>query len=370
MKKALAIILLSSFLSATMFAIGCDSQTTVADGDQDNDMETDQDTSNGDKEDEQESDIEVPDGDLESSEIDSELPNGPFVFAVISDTHIIDDFYVGPEGNELDTESIFYANERLEAALIQVNNLTDPAVELVLIPGDFVHNYPSDEWDFFFENETRFDIAKSIISASAAPVHVGLDNHDYDIPGIPRDFTERLVKEKWGIDPYYTVEHKGVKFIHINNFLGATMDFESDDYASAIGSFGKEQLDWLDGELSDGKPSFVFFHFPLLLEKSDEEPGLDVKTVLIKHLDNVLCVFAGHHHRWQDWDINGSHIYTVPHIVVGSTRYDEDNILYIEVDPQLMEWRMINYDCIGWGGMYANPYVPGETCIPPQAEKK
>ena len=34
-------------------------------------------------------------------------PAGSFRFAVIADSHIIDPFYKGPEGNPEDTESIF-----------------------------------------------------------------------------------------------------------------------------------------------------------------------------------------------------------------------------------------------------------------------
>lgn len=46
-----------------------------------------------------------------------------FRFAVIADTHIIDDFYKGPEGNALDTETIFLTNKRLKASQISINNL-------------------------------------------------------------------------------------------------------------------------------------------------------------------------------------------------------------------------------------------------------
>ena len=39
-----------------------------------------------------------------------------FYFGVIADTHIIDDYYRGPESNPEDTESIRKSTERLSAA--------------------------------------------------------------------------------------------------------------------------------------------------------------------------------------------------------------------------------------------------------------
>src|SRR5687768_6083475 len=39
-----------------------------------------------------------------------------FRFAVIADTHIIGDFYTGPESNPMDTESIRQSAKRLESA--------------------------------------------------------------------------------------------------------------------------------------------------------------------------------------------------------------------------------------------------------------
>jgi hypothetical protein len=46
-----------------------------------------------------------------------------FYFAVIADTHIIDGYYKGPEGNAEDTESIFKTTERLEAARALIDSL-------------------------------------------------------------------------------------------------------------------------------------------------------------------------------------------------------------------------------------------------------
>ncbi len=82
-----------------------------------------------------------------------------FYFAVIADTHIIDEFYKGPEGNALDTESIFKTTERLISARTLINSL-HPPMERVFLVGDYFHNYPSTDWDFYFKNKTRVDRCK------------------------------------------------------------------------------------------------------------------------------------------------------------------------------------------------------------------
>jgi hypothetical protein len=53
-------------------------------------------------------------------------------------------------------------------------------------------------------------------------VHAGFGNHDYSARGMTRENTHELFRRKFGLKPYYSVEHRGWKFIHLNNFLGDT----------------------------------------------------------------------------------------------------------------------------------------------------
>lgn len=57
-----------------------------------------------------------------------------FHFAVVSDPHVIDEFYHGQESNAEDTESLHQANARLTAARDTINSI--PAIEQVFVPGD------------------------------------------------------------------------------------------------------------------------------------------------------------------------------------------------------------------------------------------
>jgi hypothetical protein len=85
-----------------------------------------------------------------------------FYFALIADTHIIDDFYVrGSENGVEDNESILLTTPRLISARDLINSLR-PSIEQVFLIGDYFHNYPSTDYDFYFKNATRLDNAKVI----------------------------------------------------------------------------------------------------------------------------------------------------------------------------------------------------------------
>ncbi|HWB96502.1 MAG TPA: metallophosphoesterase, partial [Bryobacteraceae bacterium] len=187
-----------------------------------------------------------------------------FRFAVIADTHIIDEFYHGPEGSPEDTESILKSSERLRKTREHINALR-PAMDRVFLVGDYFHNYPSQDLDFFFEHKTRIDAAKELTDGFAVPVHAGFGNHDYDVPRVTREHSHELFRRKLGLKPYYSLEHKGFKFVHLNNFLGATWQPGHARYDKGKGSLSEEQLNWFEAELEQHKPTFVFIHYPLIL---------------------------------------------------------------------------------------------------------
>ena len=281
-----------------------------------------------------------------------------FRFVVLADTHIIDDFYEGPEGSEIDTQTIFLTGERLVTVRDYINAL-DPAMEAVFIAGDYVHNYPSDQWDFYTDNITRFDTAKQITDEFTMPVYPGLGNHDYDIPDISIDFTNRLFKEKYGVEPYYYVDMHGWRFIHINNFLGETMNPQSEHYNRDQGSFGRQQLEWLDTVLAGGKPAFIFLHYPLPLIIRDEFDDISIQQLLLKYQETVQMIVAGHMHMWIDFGYD----YGPLHWVMGSTRYDTNAYLLIEVDTELNSFTILNESCIEWFDSEISAYDPLQGCI-------
>lgn len=274
-----------------------------------------------------------------------------FRFAVIADTHVIDDFYRGPENSPLDSESILKTRERLTSVRDHLNAL-QPAVERVFIVGDYFHDYPSIDLDFFEKNRTRIDIAKEIASGFRMPVHPGFGNHDYAVPRMPREHSHDLFRRKLGVAPYYSVEHKGWKFVHLNNFLGATWTPGHEKYNKSSGSLGLEQLEWFENELSQRKPTFVFVHYPLSLIAPMEKADYGLLPLLKKHRETVQRVISGHWHRWFEFGRS----YGPQHLVIAATRYDTDAYLVVEVDTRKQTHSLLNIDSVDWNTHYSEPW--------------
>lgn len=274
-----------------------------------------------------------------------------FYFAVIADTHIIDGFYKGPEGNAEDTDSIFKTRERLTAARAVINEL-QPAMELVVLVGDYFHDYPSTDVEFYFTHQTRIDEAKALTDGFRMPVHVGFGNHDYAVPNVSREATHELFRRKLSLRPYYAIEHRGYKFIHLNNFLGDTWLAGHERYNKSVGSLGEEQLNWLEAELAQQKPSFVFIHFPLSIVAPTERADYGLHPLLKKHKDTVQRVVSGHWHRWFEFGRS----YGPQHLVMASTRYDANAYLIVEVDTKTATHQLLNLDLVDWNTHFSRPY--------------
>jgi hypothetical protein len=278
--------------------------------------------------------------------------SGKFYFALIADSHIIDNFYVkGSENGVEDNESILVTTPRLISARDLINSL-NPAIEQVFLIGDYFHNYPSTDYDFYFKNTTRLDNAKAITDAFRMPVHLGFGNHDYDVHRVPREMSHRLFKAKFNAEPYSVVDYKGYKFIHLNNFLGTTQDRTAPDFNPNLGSLGEEQLHWFEAQLQERKPSFVFIHYPLMLDVATEFGDYGLQPLLRKYKDNIQLVVSGHVHKWIDF----AHTYGPQHFIMAATRYDPNAYMLMEVDTKQATWRFINADLVEWSTHYSKPY--------------
>lgn len=275
-----------------------------------------------------------------------------FHFGIIADSHIIDEFYRGPEGSPEDTASIFKTKERLEAARGFLNGLK-PGLDRVFLVGDYFHNYPSTDLDFYFQNKTRVDIAKELTDAFRMPVHAGFGNHDYAVPKVSREMSHELFRRKFGLKPYYSIDHKGWKFIHLNNFLGNTWNPGHAEYDRGKGSLGEEQLNWFEAELAGHKPSFVFIHYPLLSVVPTERADYGVYGILKKNRDTIQRVVSGHWHKWFEFGRS----YGPQHLVMAATRYDANAYLLVQVDRKKMEHRLLNIDLVDWNTHYSKPYA-------------
>ncbi|MDR3726489.1 MAG: metallophosphoesterase [Terracidiphilus sp.] len=278
-----------------------------------------------------------------------------FYLALVADTHIIDNFYVkGSENGIEDNESILVTTPRLTAARDLINSL-NPAIEQVFVLGDYFHNYPSTDYDFYFKNTTRLDNAKAITDGFHMPVHIGFGNHDYDVRHVSREMSHRLFKAKFNAEPYSVLDYKGYKFIHLNNFLGSTQDRTSADFNPNIGSLGEEQLHWFEAQLQQRKPTFVFIHYPLIAVTATEFHDYGLHPLLRKYAGTIQLVVSGHLHKWIDF----AHTYGPQHYVMASTRYDSNAYMLMEVDTERASWRFINANLVEWSTHFSKPYPAG-----------
>ena len=275
-----------------------------------------------------------------------------FTVALLADTHIIDSFYKpGSEGSPEDNETILKTTPRLTSARDLINSL-HPAIEQTFILGDFFHNYPSTDYDFYFKNTTRLDNAKAIVDGFRMPVHIGFGNHDYAVRTVDREMSHRLFKAKFNTEPYYAVDYKGFRFLHVNNFLGSTQDRNAANFNPGTGSLGETQLNWLEAQLQEHKPTFLFTHYPILSIADTEVRDYGLHPLLKKYKDTIQLVVTGHVHRWMDF----AHTYGPQHYTMASTRYDPNAYMLLELDQQTSSWRFINADLVDWDTHYSRPW--------------
>lgn len=275
-----------------------------------------------------------------------------FYIALVADPHIIDDFYKpGSENGVEDNESILATTPRLVAARDLINSL-DPPIEQVFVIGDYFHNYPSTDYDFYFAHKTRLDNAKIITDGFHMPVHLGFGNHDYDVRRIPREMSHRLFMAKFNAQPYSVLDYKGCRFIQLNNFLGSTQDSTASDFNPSVGSIGEEQLHWLEATLADRKPTFVFIHYPLLQVVPTEFADYGLHPLLRKYSDTLQLVVSGHVHKWIDF----AHTYGPQHYIMAATRYDPNAYMLLEIDSRHGTWRFMNAGLVDWSTHYSKPY--------------
>ncbi|MDE1163022.1 MAG: metallophosphoesterase [Acidobacteriaceae bacterium] len=282
-----------------------------------------------------------------------------FHFAVLSDTHIIDKFYKpGSENGVEDNESILKANDRLVIARDTLNKIRfsdGSRIEQYYLPGDVFHNYPSADYDFYFQNETRLDIAKKLLSGFEAPVRLGWGNHDYDVPRVSREMSHKLFEAKFQTAPYWSQDYRGFRFLMLNNFLGATWDKNSPNFHKDVGSLGEEQLQWLEAQLAERKPTVVFIHYPLCAVAPVEVKDFGLHPLLRRYQNSIQMVIAGHWHKWIDF----AHTYGPQHTIIASTRYNERAYMVFQADPREGTIRWLDEPRVDWSTHYAEPYPLG-----------
>jgi hypothetical protein len=154
------------------------------------------------------------------------------------------------------------------------------------------------------------------------------------------------------VEPYYAVEHRSWKFLHVNNCLGETWNPESLLYERSVGSLGEEQLNWLEAQLRERKPTFIFLHYTLPIVLPVEVADLGLHTLLRTYQDNIQMVVAGHTHRW----IPLGNLFGPLHTISAATRYDEDSFMIFEVDTVAQTWEILHTERYQLFTHYSEPF--------------
>ena len=239
-----------------------------------------------------------------------------FHFAVITDCHLRGD----PDHRN---------GQVMEQTLAILEDFEVP-VSFVVITGDVVDELPSDDPEYYeTEEDTAIGRLQDIIAGTSLPVHLAMGNHDYYMTdssfdnGLTDDKPAREDLFQQLLDmpsPWYAFEEQGLRMLVLNSMQ---QDDRVDWVPETCGSFGEEQLSWIDEQLADGTPCFLFFHHPLALDAMIEhgmavlwpfevprdEGGYDkyedseydgwtdpIYDILEARAEGVLAVFTGHGH--------------------------------------------------------------------------
>ncbi len=196
---------------------------------------------------------------------------GDLSFVQISDSHIGFNKPANPD-----------VTATLEEAVAKINALPTPPA-FVLHTGDLTHLSKPEEFD------TLDQVLKGLRTSSVFYVP---GEHDV-LNDNGKQYRERFGHETVG-DGWYSFDHKGVHFIGLVNVLNLK--------AGGLGTLGKEQLEWLENDVTKLKgstPVILFAHIPLWAVYPDWGWGTDDSEQALSYLKRFgsVTVLNGHIHQ-------------------------------------------------------------------------
>ncbi|GAB4821960.1 hypothetical protein N2152v2_009006 [Parachlorella kessleri] len=245
-------------------------------------------------------------------------------------------YVLGSESNPLDNLSVLKTPERLWGAVNKINNVA-PAVNLVLVLGDFVHDA---YWTLDYEElkhgpVNAYHVTSGIMERLNASYMVAYGNHDFEVVckkkhSVRQKLTIKLYEHFFNASPYSCRDlPSGWKVLVLNSMLGRTWRAGDRECNTRLSSYGHRQLKWAADQLKEGKPTVVVMHHPLPTSLMDEEPDLkypDIVT-LLSSFDNVKLVLTGHYHKGVDWE----DLYPFPALTLPALRYTDDNFFLLDL---------------------------------------
>lgn len=243
---------------------------------------------------------------------------GKFSFIVLSDIH------VRVPGNPDDRGYDNAGNvSNLTTAVATINSRFSES-EFVMVTGDLVGClFSENPADYLTGQLNPAETVKDIMSGLGVPWHPALGNHDYHsgydlgagemIPARSQSSIEAVWRKVLGIEPYYSFVHKGARFVVLNSSRGpAASDVCPFSQVEAMcrGSFDAAQMAWFEQELQKPEPCLLFFHHPVVTDKSsdvvwsffaedfqvdDNDRFYDIAGA---YTGKIKAIFVGHGHMW------------------------------------------------------------------------
>lgn len=282
-----------------------------------------------------------------------------FRVLILADTHIIGPQY---DGNE---DAIYTTEDNARQVALTVNGIA-PQPDFGVLLGDVFHDgfHGEPTVDWYKNNTSAVSIAAQVLDTFDTPVYPVWGNHDYtfDNDRYPHSFAHELFAEFFDRAAYYAIDYGGWKFILANGNLGS----------KGQGSYGAEQLAWIDAQLAEGKPSMLFTHYMLMdniiqtVTHHDESDGpiRDLYQLVDRYKnDNLKSIFVGHTHNF--WDVTAltgvgaGAPSSFKHYVVGATRYGVNNFWIVEFDGRSGTYDILDVDKAEPGAL---PKQRGSAC--------
>lgn len=207
----------------------------------------------------------------------SKKEQGSFSFVQLCDTQL----GMGGYAHDLKT---------FRQAVQQINEIKP---DFAVICGDLVHNASDSSYADFLDIMESFDI----------PCHVAPGNHD--VGNVPNDSTLSYYRKTIGKD-YFDFENKGYSFLITNTQLW------KEDVADESQRHNEWVVETLEAQKSKNAPVIVVGHYPLFLERPDEEeeyfnlpPAKRTELLDSFKKNGVVAYLSGHTHELVINDFEG-----------------------------------------------------------------
>ncbi|MEI7475421.1 MAG: metallophosphoesterase [bacterium] len=228
----------------------------------------------------------------------------------------------------------------LSKAVSEINNIKN--TDYVIFSGDMINSPDEKELNKFL----------SIIKTIKYPWAAIVGNHDVAIFGklTKQHYMNILNEANCNIpnERYYSFSPKP-------NWLIIGLDGVIDNMISANGKFDKEELKWLDNQLTLNKDKHViiFQHFPIVEPyKSATHKVLNVDDYLniINNHKNVVAVLAGHYHAAKVDVVNNIAYIATPALVQFPNAYrildfeEKNGKIIIKTQIKQVNYKTLNAD--------------------------